>query len=146
MANRLPVLRVTIVLAFLLAFVACNKGGGELTGEPGDAADADRVVTLDATNELRFEPDSIDVEQGETIEFQISNVADVDHEFVLGPLHAHDAGMHHAATDPSATGPISPGDVASVVWTFTDAGQVEFACYIAGHNEAGMTGTVEIAE
>lgn len=132
-------------VAFLLALGACGGGGGELTGEPGDAADADRVVTIDATNDLRFDPDAFDIEQGETIEFEITNVAEIDHEFVLGPLHAHDAGMHHAASDPSATGPIAPGDTASVVWTFTEAGQVDFACYIAGHNEAGMTGTIDIA-
>ena len=117
----------------------------EVAGEPGDPSEVDRVIEIDATNALEFEPSSIDVAAGETIEFKISNAADVDHEFVLGAEHEHHAGMEHGG-DPGATGTIAPGGSATVVWTFPEAGEANFACYIANHNEAGMTGTIKISE
>lgn len=134
-------------LVAVLALGSCGGGGGsgELTGEPGDPAQVDETFTIEATNELRFEPDVVEVEAGQTIEFVITNVADVDHEFVLGPAHAH-AGMEHEnMSGTEMTGTISPGETRTVVWAFTEPGEVTFACYIAAHNEAGMTGTVKIS-
>jgi uncharacterized cupredoxin-like copper-binding protein len=122
-----------------------DGGSGALTGEPGDPDQVDQSFDIETTNELRFEPDTIEVAAGETVEFVVTNVADVDHEFVLGPAHEH-AGMDHAnMSQPEMTGTVSPGESKTVVWTFTEPGEVTFACYIAAHDKAGMTGTVEIA-
>lgn len=136
-----------VALGVVLSLGSCGSdgGGGELTGEPGDPAQVDETFAIDATNALRFEPDSIDVEPGQTIEFVITNVADVDHEFVLGPAHVHGGMDHENMSGTEMTGTISPGETKTVVWAFSEPGEVTFACYIAGHNESGMTGTVKIS-
>jgi uncharacterized cupredoxin-like copper-binding protein len=95
------------------------------------------------TDELRFDPSEIDVSAGETVEFRLTNTASSPHEFVIGP-HEHSAGMQH--TQDNATGEIEPGESASVVWSFPESGVATFACYIDGHNEAGMTGTVTVSD
>jgi uncharacterized cupredoxin-like copper-binding protein len=131
----------TILILGLVVFAACNKAA-EAPGEAGDPAAVDEVVEISTTDKLRFVPSTIEVQAGETIEFRVSNVAKGEHEFVLGPVHEHGEGMMH--DDSSSTGPIEPGSEASVFWTFPEAGEVEFACYIAGHNEQGMTGTITV--
>jgi uncharacterized cupredoxin-like copper-binding protein len=143
--NRSRSLLAALGALLILASCGGDGGSGELTGEPGDPAQVDETFDLEANNQLRFAPDAVEVEAGQTIEFVISNVADVDHEFVLGPAHEH-AGMDHENMGSSEmTGTIPPGESKTVVWTFTEPGEVTFACYIAGHNEAGMTGTVKIS-
>lgn len=138
-ARRATQLLVTIGL---LAAVACSNGTGA-PGEPGTASEVDRVVEIEATNELRFDPSEIEAEAGETIEFKITNVASSEHEFVLGSAGEHSDDMHY--TEANATGTIEPGASASVIWHFTEAGEVQFACHVAGHDKQGMTGTVSIS-
>jgi uncharacterized cupredoxin-like copper-binding protein len=128
----------------LVTLGACGKGG-ELLGEPGDEANVDRVIAIETTDQLRFDPSTIEVDKGETIEFQITNAAQSEHEFVLGPGgHEHSDGMDMG--DPNSTGPVTPGDTVSLVWDFTTAGEVVFACHIAGHDKQGMTGTITISD
>lgn len=133
-----------LAAALLLVAAGCSKGAAA-TGEPGSAAEVDRVVEIETTNELRFDPSEVDVQVGETIEFNITNVASSEHEFVLGAVaHEHTDGMSHGESN--ATGTIEPGSSASVIWHFTEAGEVAFACHVAGHGKQGMTGTITISE
>jgi uncharacterized cupredoxin-like copper-binding protein len=136
-----------LVLGALLVIVlvaGCSKEGGATLGELGDPEEIDRTIEL-AADEFQFTPESVEVTNGETIEFVITNNGQSQHEFTLGASHQHDAGMEH---DPSTggTGAITPGEERTLVWTFTKAGETNFACYIAGHNEQGMTGTLTVSE
>lgn len=131
------------LLALALLLGACSKSSGTL-GEAGDPDEVDRTVELTTSDELRFSPSEIEVKAGETIQFTVTNEAGSPHEFVIGPTHEHTAGMQHM--DANATGEIQPGESASVVWYFPDAGEVAFACHIAGHDKAGMTGTITVTE
>lgn len=143
--NRSRLLFAGLGVVLVLGSCGDDGGSGGLTGEPGDPSQVDESLDLEATNELRFVPETVEVETGQTVEFVISNVSDVDHEFVLGPPHEH-AGMDHSnMSGTEMTGTIPPGESKTVVWTFAEPGEVIFACYIAGHNEAGMTGTVKIS-
>ena len=126
----------------LLAAVACSNDS-VAAGEPGDPSAVDRVIEIDATNELRFDPSEIEAQVGETVEFKITNVASSEHEFVLGPAHEHTGDMQHG--EANATGAIQPDASASVIWHFSGAGEIQFACHIAGHDQQGMTGTVSIS-
>lgn len=143
MTKLLRTLLMVLMLVAPLVLAACSEKGGTVTGEAGDPADVDEVVEITTSDQLRFTPDAIEVEAGQTIEFQITNDATGEHEFVLGAAHDHEPGMMHS--DPSSTGPIAPGETASVYWSFPEAGTVTFACYIAGHNEQGMTGTINVS-
>ena len=37
---------------------------------------------------------------------------------------------------------VEPGATAELIWTFTNAADLEFACNIPGHYQAGMYGRV----
>lgn len=142
---KITALRMMLAALVLVALGgACSKEAAAELGEPGDAADVDQVIEIDMTDQLRFDPSEIDVAAGDTVEFRLTNVASSPHEFVLGPTHEHSDDMQHA--EENSTGAIEAGGTASVIWSFPEAGEAAFACYIDGHNEAGMTGTVTVSE
>lgn len=141
--TKLPrTLCVALMIVALVVLAACSEEG-TVTGEPGDPADVDEVVEITTSDQLRFTPDVIEVAAGQTIEFRVTNAATGEHEFVLGASHDHEPGMQHSGQ--SSTGTIAPGKMTTVYWTFPEAGTVTFACYIAGHNEQGMTGTINVS-
>jgi uncharacterized cupredoxin-like copper-binding protein len=120
-------------------------------GAPGQAARATRTVDVDMTDEMRFHPDSIRVKQGETIRFVIRNSGKLKHEFVLGTdqaLKQHYEVMKKFPemehSDPNMV-TLAPGQTGEVVWRFTQAGHVAFACLQPGHYDAGMKGAVAVA-
>ncbi len=40
---------------------------------------------------------------------------------------------------------VAPGGTGNLIWKFTRAGTVEFACLIPGHYEAGMKGSIRVS-
>jgi uncharacterized cupredoxin-like copper-binding protein len=63
-----------------------------------------------------------------------------------GAAHNASAGamaMNH--DDPNSV-LVEPGKTAELTWTFAKAGRLEFACNIPGHYQAGMVGTLKIAD
>ena len=40
---------------------------------------------------------------------------------------------------------VAPGKTGAVIWRFTKAGKVDFACLQPGHYDAGMKGAVAVA-
>ncbi len=142
MSSRLT----TLICAALLLLLSSACGGGSAEGntlgEPGDASAVDRTIQLEA-DEFEFSMEAIEVEAGETIEFVVTNVGEVQHELSIGMDHAHhSAGEHGAGT--GSTGAINPGDSATLVWSFPDAGETQFACHIDGHDRQGMVGTLTV--
>lgn len=121
-------------------------------GQAGEAAAATRTVQVDMTDDMRFTPASVAVKQGETIRFVVKNSGQLKHEFVLGTekdLKAHyevmkkNPEMEHA--DPNMV-TVAPGQTGEVVWQFTRAGNVDFACLQPGHYDAGMKGKVKVSK
>ena len=120
-------------------------------GEPATPADADRVVEIRATDEMAFEPATVEVRAGEVITFEVTNVGQIPHDFVLGDEHAQqeharemeDMGADMAHVDPNAMR-VEPGGTGSITWRFHDAGEVLYGCHQPGHYEAGMEGSVEV--
>lgn len=124
---------------------------GEDIGQPGVAAKVSRTVTVDMVDAMRFAPAKLSVKQGETIRFIVKNSGKVKHEFVLGTEAEHRRHyaqmmkfpeMEHA--DPNMV-TVAPGQIGEVVWKFTKAGQVDFACLHPGHYDAGMKGAIKVA-
>lgn len=118
-------------------------------GEPGKKAT--RTVTVDMTDDMRFKPASISVKQGETVRFVVKNSGKIKHEMVLGTpkmLKEHYEmmmkmpNMEHADSNQVT---VAPGATGEIVWRFTKAGQVDFACLQPGHYDAGMKGAVSVA-
>lgn len=154
-ARRTPLL---LVLAAAVTLAGCGGTGsddegadpGEVAGTPADAADADRRIEVTATDELAYEPATVEVAVGETITFVVTNVGEVEHEFVLGDddeqeEHASemaemgDDAMEHA--EPNAIA-VPPGETVELTWHFPAAGELTYACHEPGHYEGGMIGTI----
>jgi uncharacterized cupredoxin-like copper-binding protein len=123
----------------------------DLIGKAGVAAKATRTVKVDMTDGMRFSPASIDVKQGETVRFVVTNSGNLKHELVLGTekeLKEHyeamkkNPEMEHADANMVT---LAPGKTGEVIWQFTKAGKVDFACLQPGHYEAGMKGAVNVA-
>jgi uncharacterized cupredoxin-like copper-binding protein/Cu/Ag efflux protein CusF len=147
-----------LLLSASLAAASPGHSGGHndmAVGEPGDEAKVTR--TIDVTmfenddGEMLFQPNTLEVEQGQTIRFNIVNDGEIKHEFVLDEkeknvehreLMLRFPEMEH--DDPNAL-QLDAGESGSIVWTFTNAGTFEFACLIPGHYESGMYGTVEVS-
>ncbi len=63
-------------------------------GIADDRANATRTVTVGMSDNMRFDPASVSVKEGETIHFVIENQGQIMHEFVLGTKESLD---EHAA-------------------------------------------------
>ncbi|MBP6110417.1 MAG: cupredoxin family protein [Rhodocyclaceae bacterium] len=99
---------------------------------------------------MRFVPDSVSVQVGETIKFVVKNDGKLKHEMVLGTskdLKAHAAlmqkfpEMEHA--EPNMV-TVQSGSTGEIIWQFTKAGKVNFGCLQPGHFDAGMKGKIEV--
>ena len=119
-------------------------------GHPGKAGDVDRVIKVGAT-EFKFDPATIDVKQGETIRFEVTNTGKISHEFTLGTKAEqaeHDKEMEehpNMKMDDDPNGITVPvGKTESLVWTFTKPMTIRYACHVPGHYAAGMYGTLHI--
>lgn len=120
---------------------ATTSPSGPGPGDPGFVAGTTsnpRVVPIVATPQLRFQPNTVPVQAGETITFEVTTTGPMVHEFVVGP-----------AADVAADAPgtpviedIGPGQTGSLTYTFSGTGPYAFACHVPGHYESGMTGSI----
>lgn len=124
-------------------------------GRPASADEADRTVRITASDSMRFDPERVRVEAGETVRFVVENPGAIQHSFKLGTPGAqrrHSKAMRGMAIDRMAghmrndqTGMvIQPGDTGRLTWHFSQSGRVQFACHIPGHYDAGMKGRIRI--
>jgi uncharacterized cupredoxin-like copper-binding protein len=118
-----------------------------IVGKPGQV---NRTITLVMTDAMRFVPDSLSVQEGDTVRFVVRHEGRMKHEVVIGTpeelakhaaLMARFPDMQH---DEPYMAHVDPGKTGEIVWHFNRAGSFEFACLIAGHYEAGMRGTITV--
>ena len=119
-------------------------------GSPGAADEIDRTIDVRALDDLSFDPADLAVDSGETIRFVVTNEGDAPHEFVIGDAayqEEHGEAMEHAGGHSAVSGnaiALEPGEVSEIVWTFSEPGEVLYACHVEGHYEGGMVGTVTV--
>jgi uncharacterized cupredoxin-like copper-binding protein len=119
-------------------------------GQPGNPREVSRTVSVTMNDSMRFTPDHIEVRNGETIRFQVRNEGQLRHEFVLGEPEAlrRHAALMQMMPDMQHSGPnmtsLAPGESGQLIWKFTRAGTISYACLQSGHLEAGMRGTVGV--
>ena len=142
---------LSLAFAGMFAGAALAHGDDHAIGEPGQAGKVTRTVTVDMTDAMRFNPASITAKQGETIRFTVKNSGQLKHEFVLGTekelkehyeLMKKFPEMEHS--EPNMV-TVAPGKTGEVIWQFTEAGKVDFACLQPGHYDAGMKGAIKVA-
>ena len=119
-------------------------------GIGGDAKAVTRTITLRMSDDMRFTPNRFSVKQGETVRLRVVNQGQVMHELVLGTADTLDAHaklmlkfpeMEH---DEPYMAHVKPGETGELIWAFNRPGSFDFACLIAGHFQAGMTGTFTV--
>lgn len=140
------------------AFASGNHAGGHghdegdetAIGKPGVAAKASRTVTIEMSDKMRFTPSDLAVKKGETVRLIIKNIGQLKHELSLGTqeeLLEHLEQMRKFPDmehDEPGKITLEPGKQGEIVWQFTKAGVVDFACLIPGHYEAGMKGAIKV--
>ncbi|MBW3619013.1 MAG: hypothetical protein KY461_02100 [Actinobacteria bacterium] len=148
--TRSPAL-VTSLLALLLG--ACGGAGTSSYGEPAEASDAARTVEIEALDELAFDPETVAVAPGEVVTFRVTNVGEIEHEFVLGPedvqsdaeaAMADDGGGHGGHGDQGNAIVMAPGETAELTWRFPEEGigDILYGCHLPGHYAGGMRGGI----
>ena len=119
-------------------------------GIAGDAKAATRTIALAMGDDMRFTPNRIEVEQGETLKLVVRNNGKALHEFVIGTRKTLD---EHAALmlkfpnmehDEPYMAHVKPGGSSEVLWKFNRPGSFDFACLMAGHYQAGMVGNIVV--
>lgn len=143
-------------------------------GQPATADKASRSVEV-VMSDIAFSPQTIDIKAGETVRFVLVNKGQLLHEFNLGDAamharhqqemlqmqqsgmltptgmkemdHSAMAGMDHVMKhdDPNSV-LVEPGKTAELTWTFSKATNLEFACNIPGHYQAGMVGKLTVSQ
>ncbi|WP_299733579.1 cupredoxin family protein [uncultured Endozoicomonas sp.] len=125
-----------------------NTGQG--AGKPGTQQDVDRTISVTMHDNMRYSLDGLRVKAGETIRFMITNKGKIPHEFTIGDrkslLQHRDMmrkmpDMHHEK-DNAIT--LNPGKFGELIWTFGHASDIQVACLIPGHYEAGMKFAVQV--
>ncbi|MDY0883530.1 cupredoxin family protein [Dongia soli] len=127
-------------------------------GEPGQADAVTRTVKMeavDANGEMRFKHAPRSITLGETIRFVVTNKGQVPHEFIIGDAasqRAHAAMMREMPDmeheDDASAITLQPGETKELIWHFSKPvhGDIELACQIPGHYEAGMVSKVPLIQ
>lgn len=130
--------RHMLVLPILLFFVALSA----CSGGPPESVE----VQVEA-NEFSFESSITEFEVGVPYRFVVASIGQLEHEFMIMPPSSEDATtMDMEELDEMALAMIPEdelpaGATKTVEYTFTEAapaGELEFACHVPGHYEAGM--------
>lgn len=122
-----------------------NMEGMSEVGMPAKGAKPDKVVHVILTDDMKINfKKEVKIEPNDVVQFVVMNVGKIDHEFSIGSAqeqlkhremmknigsHAHDSG---------STVTVKPGKAKQLLWHFHGDNNVEFACNIPGHAEAGM--------
>jgi len=99
------------------------------------------IVKIEETASLAMVPSSVDVVAGQKVCFEVTNTAGFAHNFYVGPTSDIEA---RNKTDAVAGTPDFTSGAQTVEFTPTGSGPFEYACWIAGHLEAGMKGSINL--
>jgi Cu+-exporting ATPase len=114
-----------------------------------DTRPVSRTIKIQTTDALRFTPDQVSVNAGDTVAFEITNSGAVPHEFFVGTQaeqQAHETEMSGGSNmmdEPNAVA-VPAGGTARLVYTFDQPGTLEYGCHVPGHYAAGMLGTITV--
>ena len=163
---------ITIVFTLLffnsLAFADKNMK----IGSKGNVADVTRVIKVIMYDNY-YEPSSFQIKEGETIKFEVENAGILVHEFNIANKMMHmkhqpemikmaengillafsidkekmkkmakmDKSMGHSHSNSVLLEPKQKGEI---IWKFDNAANIEVACNVPGHYQAGMIAKVNI--
>ena len=156
MHRRLASLRpFALGWALALLAAACASGPATWTFQPTPEATAApsasastaactadaTVVKIEETAALKMVPATADIPAGKKVCFEVTNTAGFTHNFYVGPKSDIEARNKTASV--AGTPDFSSG-TQILEFSATGSGPFEYACWIAGHLEAGMKGTINL--
>ncbi|WP_064607593.1 copper-resistant cuproprotein CopI [Photobacterium sp. J15] len=126
--------------------------GMSAVGMPAKGAKPDKVVHVILSDDMKITfKKELNIEPNDVVQFVVMNTGKIDHEFSIGSAeeqlkhremmrnmpagHAHDSG---------STVTVKPGKAKQLLWHFHGDNNVEFACNIPGHAEAGMVKKIKL--
>lgn len=153
--------RYLMVVGLAMASILVACGGGSTTTAAGPTV----KITM---KDIAFDPTSIQVRRGETVQFEFKNSGAVVHEAFIGDEAAQEShsmemsssssgtessmqgtgsdgmGDHNGGADASKMLTVEPGKTGKLSYTFPNAGTFIIGCHQPGHYEAGMKVTVTV--
>ncbi len=129
--RRMPIL-LTFLLSLSMLLAACGGSGSKTV---------DVQVTL---SDFKIQSSLTDFQSGVAYHFIIKNDGSVAHEFRIIPPMSSQSTQEQISSATLAyvdQSQLQPGQTATLDYTFTQAysaGQLEFACHLPGHYDAGM--------
>lgn len=159
MGYRIIAATAAFALAAGAAFASAGAGHDGASGYPGSAKKVTRTVKL-GVSEYAFSERALSFKAGETVKFVVTNSGKLKHELTIGgaaeqAAHAsemqkmsdmhHDDGAHgdmHKMPENSIH--VGPGETRELIWTFSTAGKLLFACNYPGHSDLGMEGKITV--
>jgi len=125
------------------------------------ALQVSRSININLQDSMKFTPDTLQVKAGETIRFVVRNAGKLAHEMVLGnaqdiaahakEMQAMSAANNQASPHQHSSGAggaiavsVPAGEMREWVVKFDEAIELEMACLVPGHLEAGMKGKLSV--
>lgn len=117
-------------------------------GRPGDSDKVSRTIKLTQMDNM-FLPAEVKVSEGETVRFIIRNGGNNKHEMLIGSMAELKKAANTRRMFPEKDHAevhlvqLEPDEQKELVWQFTSAGIIHFACPLSGHFKK-MRGTITV--
>ena len=166
----MKIIKILFVLLFFNSFAYADKN--MKIGSLGKESQVSRVIKVIMYDNY-YEPNSFQIKAGETIKFKVENAGELVHEFNIANKMMHikhqpemekmveneilfadsidkikmkkmakiDKSMGHSHSNSVLLEPKQKGDI---IWKFVNAVNIEVACNVPGHYQAGMIAKVNI--
>ena len=166
----MKLLKITFFLLLINTVAIADKN--MKIGSKGNENEVSRVIKVIMYDNY-YEPNSFQVTAGETIKFEVENVGELVHEFNIANKMMHmkhqpemqkmveneillsdsidkdkvkkmakiDKSMAHSHSNSVLLEPKQKGEI---IWKFDNAANIEIACNVPGHYQAGMIAPVDI--
>ena len=141
-------------------------------GSTVKSSDVSRTIKV-KMHDNYYEPNSFNIKKGETIKFEVSNLGELVHEFNIANAMMHlkhqpemekmveneillgdkidKDQMHKMAAMDKSMGHshsnsvlLAPKEKGIIIWKFENAVDIEIACNVPGHYQAGMIAAVNL--
>ena len=166
----MKLLKLTLFLLLVNTVAIADKN--MKIGSKGNENEVSRVIKVIMYDNY-YEPNSFQVKAGETIKFEVTNAGELVHEFNIANKMMHmkhqpemqkmveneillsdsidkdkmkkmakiDKSMAHSHSNSVLLEPKQKGEI---IWKFDNAANIEIACNVPGHYQAGMIAPVDI--
>jgi len=163
-------IKILLALLFINSFAYADKN--MKIGSKGSVNEVSRVIKV-VMYDNYYEPSSFQINAGETIKFEVENAGELVHEFNIANKMMHikhqpemekmveneilfadsidkdkmkkmakmDKSMGHSHSNSVLLEPKQKGNI---IWKFDNAVNIEVACNVPGHYQAGMIAKVNI--